>query len=87
MASMLPEKVTFTGTVVRTEPGGFGIVQFDKPVGPSGNTYGVVSVSSGTATSGFTITQLREGERVYGTVEADDREVAAVKIISIKRRD
>jgi hypothetical protein len=27
-------KVEFAGTVVRAEPGGFGIVHFDKPIGP-----------------------------------------------------
>jgi hypothetical protein len=84
----MTEQIPFTGKVVRTEPGGFGIVEFDNPVGPAANNYGVVSASSGTtATGGVTFTQLREGVRVYGTVEADNRKVAVVKIISIRRCD
>ena len=80
-----PRGFTFTGKVVRTEPGGFGIVEFDKPVGPTGNTFGVVSISSGAATTGFNITELKTGARVSGTAEADDREIAAVTTISISR--
>lgn len=83
----MSQQIPFTGKVVRTEPGGFGIVEFDNPIGPAANTYGVVSVSSGTATTDFTFTQLREGDRVYGTVEADSRPVAVVKLISISTSD
>ena len=40
--------VKFSGTVVRFEPDGFGLVQFDHPIGPSGNGFGLISNSTGT---------------------------------------
>jgi len=44
----MPEATKFDGTVVRVERDGFGIVKFDHPIGPSANTIGLVSSSTGT---------------------------------------
>ncbi len=83
----MSEKVTFTGKVVRAEPGGFGIVEFDNPIGPGGNNYGLVSASGGTTSSNSTMTQLKPGVRVYGTADADERQIAAVTTINITKSD
>jgi hypothetical protein len=77
-------KVQFAGTVVRTEPGGFGVIQFDQPVGPSANTHGIVSSSSGTTTSNFI--NLKPGLRVKGTAEADEHELATITTVTIDTR-
>jgi hypothetical protein len=77
----MSDKVQFAGTVVRTEPGGFGIVHFDEPVGPSANTYGIVSSSRGT--SALTFSRLKPGVRVTGTAEADDHELATITAVAV----
>ena len=74
-------KVQFAGTVVRTEPGGFGIIQFDQPIGPMSNTHGIISSSSGTSTGAFS--KLKPGVRVVGTAEADDHQLATVKTVQV----
>lgn len=75
-------KVNFAGTVVRTEPGGFGVIHFDNPVGPSANTHGIVSSSSGTVT--VTFSKLRPGVRVVGTADVDEHDVATVTDVAVQ---
>jgi hypothetical protein len=75
--SVMSGKIQFAGTVVRTEPGGFGIVRFDHALGPRANTHGIVSSSSGTALPAFDA--FRPGVRVEGMAEVDDdHELASV---------
>lgn len=77
MSNNLP----FAGTVVRIERDGFGIVRFDQPVGPSANTHGVFSAS---LSSSLPFRQLKPGVHVTGTAEADDRDLAAVKTLTVE---
>jgi hypothetical protein len=69
-------RFSFTGRVVRIEADGFGIIKFDTAIGPSANSFGVVT-SSTTAISPFT--SLHPGVRVEGTAIADERDVASIK--------
>jgi len=78
------EKVAFTGEVIRTEPGGFGVIRFDNPVGPSANNYGIVSTSTGTSTTTtITFPDLKPGVKVFGIAEADERQLATVTNVTI----
>ncbi len=43
----MAETHEFTGTIVRIERDGFGIVQFNKPIGAQANAYGVFSTTLG----------------------------------------
>jgi hypothetical protein len=76
------EKQNFTGTVLRIEPNGFGIVQFDHPIGPSSNTHGVFSTTLG---STGPYMQLKPGMHVAGqaTPEPDARKLATVLKITL----
>ena len=78
--------ISFSGTVVRFERDGFAIIRFDRPIGPSANSFGLVSNSTGTAVSsdspGFV--GLKPGMRVTGVAEVDDRDVAAVKKVIVQ---
>lgn len=74
-------KWKFAGTVVRTEPGGFGVIHFDKPVGPSGNTHGIISSSTGTST--VTFTNLKPGVRINGFADADSHQLATIRTFTI----
>ena len=78
---MMSAKVQFAGTVVRAEPGGFGIIHFDQPIGPMANTHGIVSRSVGTSTGTFS--KLKPGVRVVGTAEADEHQLASVTTVVI----
>jgi hypothetical protein len=73
--------VQYSGTLVRIESDGFGIIQFDEPIGPSANTFGVISNSTATVVHSGTI--LRPGVHVHGTAEADERDIAAVKTVTV----
>jgi hypothetical protein len=78
------EPLKFTGTILRLELDGFGLVQFDEPLGPHANSYGVISSSTGTATMpGTLFLELKPGVRVVGTAEPNDRDVASVKTITV----
>lgn len=77
----MTDKIPFAGTVVRTEPDGFTIIQFDAPVGPSANNFGLISSSTGTAT--FTFFDLKPGVHVTGTAEAGESDLAAVKTVRV----
>jgi hypothetical protein len=77
----MSDKLEFVGKVVRTEPGGFGVVEFDRPIGPKANTHGIISSSNGTAIVG--ITHLKTGIRVKGTAKTDDRDLAAIETIVV----
>lgn len=78
--------IPFAGTIVRTEPGGFGIIRFDYPLGPGrANSYGIISNSTGTSTASYVsiYDRLKPGVRVSGLAEADSQhEWAKIKIIS-----
>jgi hypothetical protein len=81
------QSIAFSGTVLRFERDGFGIIQFDQPIGPSSNSYGIISNSTGTTVvypDPSTHYTLKPGTRVTGTAEADERDVAAVKTVTIK---
>jgi hypothetical protein len=84
---MAEEKgIPFAGTIIRTEPGGFGIIHFDHPLGPgTANAYGIISSSSGTSTSSYVSVyeQLKPGVRVSGLADADNQhDWATVTVIS-----
>jgi hypothetical protein len=72
------EELKFKGTVFRIEADGFGIIKFDHPIGPSGNTFGIFSSST---SSTLPFGTLRPGIQVAGTAEPDQRDAAAVKKI------
>jgi hypothetical protein len=76
------EKQNFRGTVVRVEPNGFGIVQFDVPIGPSANTHGVFALTLG---STGPYNQLKPGLHVVGEAkpELDTRKLATVETLRI----
>jgi hypothetical protein len=73
----------FTGKIVRFEADGFGIIEFDNPIGTSSNTIGIVT-SSTTAIS--PLTSLRPGARVEGMADADERTAASIKTFQLVPR-
>jgi hypothetical protein len=76
------ERQKFTGIVLRIEPDGFGIIKFDGPIGPSGNTHGVFSVTLG---STGPYRELKPGVHVSEVAEPepDHRKLATVEKILI----
>jgi hypothetical protein len=80
--------IEFSGEVVRYERDGFGVVRFDKPIGPSANTLGIISSSSGTVVfDGAGVPyhgDLKAGMLVKGTADPDERDVATVKTVIIQ---
>jgi hypothetical protein len=76
------EKQNFKGTVLRIEPNGFGIIQFDVPIGPSANTHGVFSTTLGSTAP---YKELKPGVHVTGQAkpEADARKLATVETLKI----
>jgi hypothetical protein len=80
-ATKQPRTIPFTGKVVRFEADGFGIIEFDRPIGPSSNSFGVVTTS--TTFSVSPLTALRPGLEVKGMAEADERNVASIKTFEI----
>ena len=80
------ESVPFTGTLLRFERDGFGIVRFDLPIGPSANSYGVISSTAATTIvqGSFALQSLTPGARVTGVAEADERDVASVKSVTVQ---
>ena len=75
-------RADFTGTILRIEPNGFGIVRFDAPVGPSANAYGVFSTTLGSTAP---YQELKPGVHVVGTAtpESDTRKLATVLDITL----
>ena len=76
MKTVKSPRVPFHGTVVRTEPDGFVVIHFDKPIGPMANTHAIISTSTGTSTSAdtaFKIINLRPQERVSGFATTDNQ--------------
>ena len=71
----------FSGTIVRVEPDGFGIVRFDTPLGA--NTHGVFSTSI-TVNSSLPFGRMKPGVHVTGTAETDARDLAAVKSLQVE---
>jgi hypothetical protein len=72
------EQKPFSGKVVRIEPDGFGIVEFDEKVGA--NTHGVFST---TISSTLPFRGMKPGSHVSGLAEVSDRDLAAVKTIEL----
>jgi hypothetical protein len=72
------EQKPFSGTVVRIEPDGFGIVEFDEKVGA--NTHGVFSTI---ISSTLPFRDMKPGAHDSGLAEVSDRDLAAVKTIEI----
>ncbi|MFG1359639.1 hypothetical protein [Xanthobacter pseudotagetidis] len=75
----MSDTVKFEGTVVRIEQGGFGIVMFDRPVGPHANTHGVFSGVE----ARIPYDVLAKGVHVVGEAEADDRDFAAITALKV----
>ena len=75
---MSQEQKPFSGTVVRIEPDGFGIVEFDNVVGA--NTHGVFSTA---ISSTLPFPAMKPGMHVSGTAETSIRDLAAVKTITL----
>lgn len=69
----------FSGTVVRVEADGFGVIKFDGLVGA--NTHGVFSTSISERLP--PLPALKPGTHVSGTVKVDDRDIAAVRTLSV----
>jgi hypothetical protein len=81
----MSERVSFTGTILRFEPDGFGIVEFDSPIGPDKKfAFGLISNSTGTIVFGGAGYPLKPGTQVAGEAETDDRQVAAVKTVTVQ---
>jgi hypothetical protein len=76
IAGMSDEK-DYSGVVIRVERDGFGIVQFDQPLGA--NTHGVFSSILGSTLPA----KVKEGQRVHGTAEVDARDLAALKTVLV----
>jgi len=74
----MSDKQDYSGVVIRVERDGFGIVQFDRPLGA--NTHGIFSTVLGSTLPGK---NLKEGQRVHGTAEVDTRDLAAVKTVVV----
>jgi len=77
----MDQKLPFAGTVVRAEPDGFAIIQFDSPLGPSANAFGLISSSTGTASVPYF--DLKPGVHVSGLAEAGQSELATIKTIRV----
>jgi hypothetical protein len=70
----------FTGKIVRFEADGFGIIQFDYPIGPSSSSVGIVTNST---TSISPVTSLHVGDRVWGTAVADEKNFASIQVFEL----
>jgi hypothetical protein len=79
------EPVAFSGTVVRFEPDGFGLIEFDSPIGPQANSVGLVS--SSTATSVLGTVTLKPGMKISGLAIPDPHDVAPVTKITSARQE
>jgi hypothetical protein len=73
----------FTGKIVRFEADGFGIIEFDHPIGPSSSSVGIVTNST---TSISPVTSLHVGDRVWGTAVADEKNFASIKVFELFSR-
>lgn len=78
IVAMEQEQKPFSGIVVRIEPDGFGIVEFDKKVGA--NTHGFFSTTIG---STVPFLRVKPGMHVSGLAEVSDKDLAAVKTIEL----
>jgi hypothetical protein len=69
----------FEGEVVRVEPNGFGVVRFDHALGA--NTHGIFSTDL--SQFGFAVEQIRTGMHVEGMAEVDEKDLAAIKVLTV----
>lgn len=81
IAVMGYELQKFSGTVLRIETDGFGIVAFDQPVGA--NTHGVFST---TISSTVPFSDLKPGVHVVGTAATSTSDFSAVKTLQVVPR-
>ena len=77
--TMGSELQTFSGTVLRVEPDGFGIVKFTSPVGA--NTYGVFSTAVSTTMP--PLSHLRPDVKVVGTAITSSSDFATVTSLNV----
>jgi hypothetical protein len=75
---MEQQQKRFSGTIVRIEPDGFGIVEFDQRLGA--NTHGVFSTTIG---SSVPFRQVKQGMHVSGFAEVSDKDLAAVTMLEL----
>lgn len=79
-------KLEFEGEIVRIEPDGFGVVRFDKAIGPKANTHGVFSPSQEGADIPYE--RIKPGMHVSGQVVVqDDRELGSIQKIEVPLQD
>jgi hypothetical protein len=76
----MAEELKFEGTVLRVEADGWGIVKFNRALGPSGNTFGIFSTTS---SSTLPFSTLKAGLHVAGTAEADEHEAATIRTLTV----
>jgi hypothetical protein len=74
--------IQFSGTVVRVERDGFGVVRFDQPIGARANTHGIFSTTI--SSSALPYRDLKPGVHVTGIAEATERDIAAVKVLRVQ---
>jgi hypothetical protein len=79
----MTDQVKFSGKVVRTERDGFTVIQFDKPIGASANNYGIITNSTGTESVPYAF--IVPGAYVTGTAEPSERDLAAIKTITVEK--
>jgi hypothetical protein len=75
--------VPFTGTIVRVEPDGFGVVEFNEPIGLQANTHGVFSLTLGSTVPYGP--NLKPGAAVSGIAQVDQHDLAAVMNLEVTR--
>jgi hypothetical protein len=74
-------ELKFSGSIVRVEPDGFGVVLFDHPIGEQANTHGIFSTTI--SSSNLPYRQLKPGVTVQGVAEVSKKNVASVKALWI----
>jgi hypothetical protein len=72
----------FSGTIVRIERDGFGVVRFDEPIGAQANTHGFFSTRVTSAPLPYR--DLKPGVHVIGIAEVGKRDLAAVKELRVQ---
>jgi hypothetical protein len=82
----MADAIEFTGTVLRVERDGFGIVEFDAPIGPVADQLVANGVFSTTITSTLPYVELKPDVHVSGTAEVDEHNIAAVKTLRLRRQ-
>ncbi len=79
----MSERRHFEGKVLRVEPNGFGVVEFD--AGGGANTHGIFSKT--TIERAVPYQNLQPGTQVSGEAEFDEHELAAIKTLEVSNGD